>query len=693
MHSVRKKAIFACKFQPYPTMKKGILLLLAAAWGLSLQASGGAGRMKGCWADTANRQWTHAFFDRFAIFQNKFWTYDKISLGRDKGTIALKRGNERITLHLRFPPGQDSLCTIMPASGSAPATLRLLRAPAIPWETDAPDSFPGTYATDSSIIQGYIPFRKAADEFCIHVASPFSEDEIEICPRIDSLGRFTATVSVTGMTQARIDYVPDGLLIPAILFPEDTLTLYADQEKRIFLMGKNATFNQEVQEGLRRLNAVKAPDWHQSKDLAPDEWKSQCLRQMQLKRQALDAYAHGIPAPSRRALAYLDRKITMECANRMLQKSFTLKRKKFERFPPAFLHTLDSLLELARPPYTVPEDLHSALRTYCHYHATPFPVSTTLPAITLADYLHRNHIHTFSSRELSDFKLAEEGTCMALSLQDMKADTATWRTRMAPYLEAMERSKKFTEGDEFRQLADTHRDKIKTWKIRRDIEKDLAPLQLLHIPAGLKEFHAASLLARELDRRRSPFPQEIMDFAHELLHTPELYALVANRQKYYQQLQARTLSHPQSLRSTEGLENINDPARLWAEIIKPHKGKIIYADFWGTWCTPCKWQMEAVPALKASLADEKDIVFLYLAIHSPQESWLNFLKETDLTGPQAVHYNLTPEMSHMLTRYLSVSAYPTYLVIDRNGYIADRNPPTPRDGTQLAEYLHSMTQD
>ena len=184
-----------------------------------------------------------------------------------------------------------------------------------------------------------------------------------------------------------------------------------------------------------------------------------------------------------------------------------------------------------------------------------------------------------------------------------------------------------------------------------------------------------------------------MDFAHELLHTPELYALVANRQKYYQQLQARTLSHPQSLRSTEGLENINDPARLWAEIIKPHKGKIIYADFWGTWCTPCKWQMEAVPALKASLADEKDIVFLYLAVHSPQESWLNFLKETDLTGPQAVHYNLTPEMRHMLTRYLSVSAYPTYLVIDRNGHIADRNPPTPRDRTQLAEYLRSMTQD
>ena len=53
-------------------MKKGILLLLAAAWGLSLQASGGAGRMKGCWADTANRQWTHAFFDRFAIFQKLY---------------------------------------------------------------------------------------------------------------------------------------------------------------------------------------------------------------------------------------------------------------------------------------------------------------------------------------------------------------------------------------------------------------------------------------------------------------------------------------------------------------------------------------------------------------------------------------------------------------------------------------------
>ena len=376
----------------------------------------------------------------------------------------------------------------------------------------------------------------------------------------------------------------------------------------------------------------------------------------------------------------------------MLQKAFTLKRRQFERFPSSFLHTVDSLLALARPPYTAYDDLSYALNNFCYYHSSPLPSSVTWPATTLADYLHRNGIHAFSDRERADLLLLEEGISMSFSLESLQADSAMREERMAPYLDAMERAGALTQSKGFRQLAKAHQDKIKTWEIRRNLEKDLAPLRLLHVADSLKAFHAACVVLRELDRRRAPFPQEIIGFARELLTDPELYALVAARQEHYQRLQGQDLSHPQSLKTTEALESIGSPDSLWAEILRPYRGKIVYVDFWGTWCEPCKLQMKAVPALKASLADEDDIVFLYLAVHSPEESWLNFLKETDLTGRNSVHYNLPPEMGQALTRHLSIQAYPTYLLIDRDGRIADRQPPTPRDGDRLAGYLRQMTQ-
>ena len=320
-------------------MKKRILLCLAAAWCLSLQAAGGIGRLKGCWADTATAQWTYAFFDRFAIFRNDFWTYDRIELQRRKGTVALRRGNERVTLHLRFAPGRDSLCTITPATGGTPATVSLCRVPPVPRETADVPALPTGYATDSAIVRGYIPFHKSPEGILLRAPSPFAEEDFEIRPRVDSLGRFTAIVPVTGATEVHINNALEGLFMPAILSPGDTLTLYADEEGRIFLMGRCADFNREIIEGHRRLGTVRYADWHRSKDLSPEEWKTVCMDELRLKRQVLATYAQDAPTLSRQAADYLDRSIALQCAGQMLQKAFTLKRRVTRHVSSAYKET------------------------------------------------------------------------------------------------------------------------------------------------------------------------------------------------------------------------------------------------------------------------------------------------------------------------------------------------------------------
>lgn len=85
----------------------------------------------------------------------------------------------------------------------------------------------------------------------------------------------------------------------------------------------------------------------------------------------------------------------------------------------------------------------------------------------------------------------------------------------------------------------------------------------------------------------------------------------------------------------------------------------------------------------------KEEVFLYLANRSPEESWKNIIKEYGLAGEQVVHYNLPNKLQDPLEKYLQVKHYPTYLLIDRNGEIVDREPPRPSSEKRLVDYLNS----
>lgn len=127
-----------------------------------------------------------------------------------------------------------------------------------------------------------------------------------------------------------------------------------------------------------------------------------------------------------------------------------------------------------------------------------------------------------------------------------------------------------------------------------------------------------------------------------------------------------------SLRSNDDVKGISEGESLLKKIVEPYKGKTILLDVWGTWCAPCK----------AALANSKeeyerlapyDMVFLYLANNSPNESWENVIKEYGVTGDNVVHYNLPQEQQSAIESFLKVNAFPTYKLIDKEGNLLDVN--------------------
>lgn len=123
-----------------------------------------------------------------------------------------------------------------------------------------------------------------------------------------------------------------------------------------------------------------------------------------------------------------------------------------------------------------------------------------------------------------------------------------------------------------------------------------------------------------------------------------------------------------SLRPSTDVEGMSDGEKILRKLIEPYKGRIIYVDIWGTWCTPCRENLKDSWKLKEALKDY-DIVYLYLANRSSDEAWKSVISEYNLTGPNCVHYNLPADQQNAIEQYIGVTGYPTYKLIDKQGNI------------------------
>ncbi len=100
-------------------------------------------------------------------------------------------------------------------------------------------------------------------------------------------------------------------------------------------------------------------------------------------------------------------------------------------------------------------------------------------------------------------------------------------------------------------------------------------------------------------------------------------------------------------------------------IIANNKGhQVTYVDIWASWCGPCRAEFPYSKKLQAEFADQVDFVFV--CIDSDEGSYINTLKEFQLTG---THYFLNKSQSKIFQQELQLEGVPQYLVINKNGKI------------------------
>ncbi|MDF9829021.1 TlpA disulfide reductase family protein [Parabacteroides sp. PF5-6] len=102
--------------------------------------------------------------------------------------------------------------------------------------------------------------------------------------------------------------------------------------------------------------------------------------------------------------------------------------------------------------------------------------------------------------------------------------------------------------------------------------------------------------------------------------------------------------------------------KLLDAIIAEYKGKVVFVDFWATWCGPCLNAMKTIKPFKPEMA-EKGVVSIYITnTSSPQGKWTTMLPEIG-----GLHYYLKGDQWQTLSDKYDIQGIPTYMIFDKNG--------------------------
>jgi thiol-disulfide isomerase/thioredoxin len=125
----------------------------------------------------------------------------------------------------------------------------------------------------------------------------------------------------------------------------------------------------------------------------------------------------------------------------------------------------------------------------------------------------------------------------------------------------------------------------------------------------------------------------------------------------------------------------SEPENLFDEIMKNYRGKVVFVDFWATWCGPCRAGMQRMKPLKEEL-DGLDIAFVYLTgPSSPRNTWENMI--TDIRGN---HYYLSGDEWNHLSAHFNISGIPHYVLVGKGGEVINQRLRF-NDNTQLKNLL------
>ncbi len=99
------------------------------------------------------------------------------------------------------------------------------------------------------------------------------------------------------------------------------------------------------------------------------------------------------------------------------------------------------------------------------------------------------------------------------------------------------------------------------------------------------------------------------------------------------------------------------------------KGKVVYLNFFTSWCPPCQQEMPDILKLQEAYGEELQVVLIHVPDRDTQEAARKFLKDNGLDSLRMVE-----DANFLLTTFYQLEGYPLSVFIDRDGYLSTYQP-------------------
>ena len=99
--------------------------------------------------------------------------------------------------------------------------------------------------------------------------------------------------------------------------------------------------------------------------------------------------------------------------------------------------------------------------------------------------------------------------------------------------------------------------------------------------------------------------------------------------------------------------------------LSDYKGKVVFIDFWATWCPPCRLSIPYVEKLYEQYKDNEDFVVLGINLQESKEDITKFMKK------QKMNYTILLSDNKVISSY-KIASIPRFFLIDRNGEIYNK---------------------
>ena len=100
--------------------------------------------------------------------------------------------------------------------------------------------------------------------------------------------------------------------------------------------------------------------------------------------------------------------------------------------------------------------------------------------------------------------------------------------------------------------------------------------------------------------------------------------------------------------------------------LRDYQDKLLYVNFWATWCGPCIKNIPALNTMITSYDNQDEILFLNVCLESDKEKWLTAIKRYNLRGTNMLAQG---QWSKKLRAIFNIRGIPTYTLVAKGNIL------------------------